>query len=511
MQRNVILICTDQWRGDAFSMEGHPTVRTPYLDEFADHGMRAAHMYTSAPTCVPARMTMFTGLAPAHHGRVGYQDGIPFDIQTTLPGEFRKAGYQTMAVGKMHFYPERVRLGFDDVLLHDGYLHFSRGRIRNSDWYDDYLTWLRGQAGETAVSDYLDDGLHCNSMIARPWPLEERLHPTSWAVTKAIEWLYRRDPTRPFFLYLSFHRPHPPYDPPKWAFDQYMDLPSHPVPVGDWVDDYAPWRNDKRPDSKVAVYPEYDMHRAQAGYYGNMSHIDAQLERFFEVLGEFGVKEETYIAFTADHGEMMGDHNMWRKGYPYEGSSRIPFFLVGPGVPEQSTINEVVELRDLMPTLLECAGLDIPEGLDGRSVLPLIHDEHGTTVHLPEDQPRSTGTTEEPWREYLHGDHTVNGWSLQWVRSARYKYVWISATGAEQLFDMEKDPQELHNCIHDPGMKDIAEEHRQQLIRFLEGREEGFVVDGKLHTAPGILKLDFAGKHPVGIEHPAPVYGVAAP
>lgn len=502
MQRNVILIYVDQWRGDAFSSEGHPTVRTPYLDEFADQGARARHAYSAAPTCVPARMTLFTGLSPAHHGRVGYQDGVPFDIETTLAGEFKKAGYHTQAIGKMHVYPERVRAGFDDVILHDGYLHYSRKRERDTQWYDDYLSWLRDQDGENAVSDYLDNGLHCNSMVARPWERSERLHPSSWAVTKSIEWLYRRDPSVPFFLYLSFHRPHPPYDPPQWAFDQYMNMPSHEVPIGDWIEDYQQWRNDKSPQANVAHYPAYDMHRAQAGYYGNMSHIDAQLDRLFEALGEFGLSSNTYIAFSSDHGEMMGDHDMWRKGYPYEGSARIPFFLKGPGIPQHSTIDSIMEIRDIMPTLLECAGIDIPAGIDGRSVLSEIRDADGCTTSLPSDQPQAAGVIDEPWRNYLHGEHTIRGWSLQFIRSNHFKYIWISESGREQLFDMDNDPTELHDLHKDPAYAAILEEHRALLIKELDDREEGYVQNGDL--IPGQKALDilsFAGTHPVGIEH----------
>lgn len=508
MPHNVILICADQWRGDAFSIADHPTVRTPYLDELADQGAFATHAYSASPTCVPARMNLFTGLRAASHGRVGYQDGVPFDVQTTLAGEFKKAGYHTKAIGKMHLWPERVRAGFDDVTLHDGYLHHSRRRDRDQRSYDDYLTWLRDQAGTEAVADYLDDGVHCNSMVARPWPREERLHPTSWAVTQAIDFLYRRDPTVPFFLYLSFHRPHPPYDPPQWAFDQFMAIPPHDVPVGDWVDDYASFRNDRRPDSHVAVYPEYDMHRAQAGYYGNMAHIDQQLERFFEALGEFGLRQDSYIAFTSDHGEMMGDHNMWRKGYPYEGSSRIPFILSGPGIAAKSKLETVIELQDVMPTLLDLAGLPIPDGLDGDSFLAHIKDPDGETSQIG----RQSQRLDAPWRPFMHGEHVVLKQSLQWIRTDRFKYVWLSGSGREQLFDMENDPSELHNLAADPAYRDDLEMLRGYLIQALRGREEGFVRDDKLQPGrPVSCTLSHAGREPVGVDYPAPVFGIAAP
>ncbi|OYO04855.1 arylsulfatase [Enemella evansiae] len=495
MHRNVILICTDQWRGDALSIEGHPRVKTPYLDELADRGARAERAYSASPTCIPARMSLLTGLAAENHGRVGYQDGIAFDIATTMAGAFSQAGYHTQAIGKMHLWPERVRAGFDDVLLHDGYLHHSRRRERDPRTYDDYLTWLRREAGEDAVSDYLDDGLHCNSMVARPWQRAERLHPTNWIVSSAIDWLYRRDPTVPFFLYLSFHRPHPPYDPPQWAFDMYLNRPPHQPPVGDWVEVFEPWRNDHRADSHVADYPMEDQHRAQAGYYGNMSHIDAQIERFLQVLGEFGLAQDSFVAFTSDHGEMMGDHHLWRKGYPYEGSARIPFLLSGPGIPEQSVIREVIELRDVMPTLLDCAEVEIPEGLDGASVLPLI-----------------AAATDADWRDHLHGEHAMMGGSFQWIRSGDWKYIWISMTGDEQLFNLAEDPDEVHDLSGEEAYADRLAALREILVRRLAGREEGFVRDGRLVTgveAP--TARPFAGQQPVRVEHPTPQSGIPAP
>src|SRR5699024_8253538 len=109
-----------------------------------------------------------TGLSPASHGRVGYADGVPFDVDTTLAGEFSKAGYHTKAVGKLHVWPERARIGFDDVALHDGYLSHSRDRYRPVELYDDYVPWLRGRTGDPAA-DILDNGLDCNSIVARPW------------------------------------------------------------------------------------------------------------------------------------------------------------------------------------------------------------------------------------------------------------------------------------------------------------------------------------------------------
>ena len=481
---NVVLISTDQWRGDCLSVAGHPVVRTPYLDGLARSGTRFTNAYSAHPTCIPARMSLMTGLSGAHHGRVGYQDGVPFDVETTLPGQFRQAGFHTQAIGKMHYWPERGRIGFDDVLLHDGYLHYSRDRRRPADFYDDYLTWLREQAGESAVADYFDDGVNCNSVVARPWGRPEHLHPTNWVVTEATRWLYRRDPTVPFFLYLSFHRPHPPYNPPQWAFEQYRDAPDHRPPVGDWTEVFAQHRDDARPDAKVARYDQVTINRARAGYYGNITHIDHQIQRFLEILGEFGLAENTLLCFTSDHGEMLGDHDMWRKGYPYEGSASVPLIMAGPGVGAGQVRDDVVELRDIMPTLLGAAGVQVPEQLDGVDL-----SSGGTWTE-----------SSEPVRDYLHGEHTMLGESMQWIRTPGWKYVWLSGSGHEQLFDMAGDRAERIDRARDPECAHVLQECRRALIDELTGRQEGYVRDGVL--VPGrepLNVLDGAGAQPRGV------------
>lgn len=479
---NIVLICVDQWRGDCLSADGHPVVRTPYLDALAARGVRFRNAYSATPTCVPARMALLTGLAQEHHRRVGYVDGIDFDIDETLPRTLGAHGYQTQAIGKMHYSPERARLGFDDVVLHDGYLHHSRRRERDPRFYDDYLTWLREQAGTSAVDDYVENGINCNSVVARPWDKPERLHPTNWVVTEAESWLYRRDPTRPFFLYLSFHRPHAPYDPPAWAFEQYLDAPTQEPPVGDWVGEFAHLRNDALPDATVARYDERTTHRARAGYYGHISHIDAQISRFLDMLAEFGVADDTYVLFTSDHGDMLGDHDMWRKGYPYEGSARVPMILTGPTIAPGQCNDEIVELRDIMPTLLGCAGIDADADLDGRDLTASLERRAPASWTAPPPPPgvverTGTGRAAPEAGAHLHGEHVILGQSMQWIRTGRWKYVWLSASGHEQLFDLESDPEELRNRAGDPATAEALAACRALLIDDLRGRPEGF-VDG---------------------------------
>lgn len=455
---NVVLICADQWRGDCLSAAGHPVLRTPYLDAIADVGTRFSRAYSAVPTCVPARAALHTGLSQDTHGRVSYEDGVPWSYDTTLAGEFARHGYQTHAVGKLHVYPERHRLGFDDVDLHDGYLEQSRRRERDYRSFDDYLPWLAEQAGESTVADYADNGLDCNSIIARPWDRAERLHPTNWATTRAVDFLYRRDPTVPFFLFLSYHRPHPPLDPPAWAFEQYLAASQYEPPVGDWADVFAPYRVAGRHDAVVADLDPVTLQRARAGYYGNMAHLDLQINRFLTALFEFGLGEDTVLCFVSDHGEMLGEHHLFQKGFPYEGSTRVPLLLAGPGVAGGVVDDRVAELRDVLPTLLGAAGVPVPGTVEGRDLL---------------------GTRDAGWREYLHGEHERLGQSMQWITDARWKYVWMSGTGHEQLFDLSADPGELHDLAADPARGAAGTEAltrcREHLVHELRDRPEGYV------------------------------------
>lgn len=461
-QPNVVLFLVDQWRGDCLSCAGHPVVQTPYLDQLADAGVRFDRCYSGTPTCVPARASLYTGLSPRHHGRVGYRDMVPWDYPVTIASEFTRNGYQTEAVGKLHVFPERSQMGFQHVVLHDGYLHAGRRRPNDLDATDDYGPWLRRELGRDA--DHFDHGVNCNSHVARPWDKPERVHPSTWVSTMGADFLRRRDPGKPFFLMLSFHRPHPPYDPPAWAFEQFLDREMPAPPVGDWAEVFAGQRS-RRADTFRGPIDEVMLQRARAGYYGHMAHIDQQINRFVETCAEHGLLEDTIFLFTSDHGEMLGDHHLFRKGYPYEGSARVPLLISGPRggrVPSGVTRDAVVELRDVLPTALDLAGLEVPDGIDGRSLLPVIDGRRSSV------------------RDHLHGEHTLFGQSLQWITDGRWKYVWMSGRGIEQLFDLAEDPWELHDLAPEAAHAGELAACRGRLVAELEGREEGFVERGGL-------------------------------
>lgn len=467
MKPNVLLIMVDQMRADCLSISDHPVVDTPNLDELARGGALFTNAYAATPSCVPARASVLTGMSQASTGRVGYQDKVPWNYENTIADEFTKAGYHTQSIGKMHVYPTRNLCGFHNVVLHDGYLHYNRFKYNtktteSADYVDDYLNWMRERT--TGNVDLTDLGLDCNSStVARPWHLAEELHPTNWLTTQSIDFLRRRDPSKPFFLKMSYVRPHPPFDPPSAFYDMYKDLDLPDAPIGDWAETDDQGLEGLSPITAKGLVPKQRLKRAQAAYYALITHIDHQIGRFLNALQEYGVYQNTIILFVSDHGELLGDHNLFRKCLPYEGSANVPFILADPGnhlkMKKNTKIDEVVELRDIMPTLLDAANIPIPDSVEGKSVLPLVKKEKEKDVK---------------WREYIHIEHTLGNQSFHCITDGRDKYIWYSQTGEEQFFNLTEDPQELKNLINEASYEEKIDLRREQLIKELDGREEGY-------------------------------------
>ena len=470
-RKNIVLLMTDQLRGDCMGCAGHPDVKTPYLDTLASKGVLFENAYSACPSCVPARAALHTGLTQESHRRVGYADGIRWEYPHTMAGELTKAGYYTQCVGKMHVDPLRNYLGFCHVELHDGYLHYYRDPEipyrENQKQADDYFHWLKQEKGIDC--DVTDTGLECNSWVARPWIYEEKYHPTNWVTDRSIDFLRRRDPDMPFFLFTSYLRPHPPFDAPQCYFDMYRNKELTPPVVGDWCDEEALRARGRIFDSDTGPLDPELVREMQIGYYACITHLDHQIGRLIQALVENKLYDDTIILFVSDHGELLGDHHLFRKSRAYQGSSRVPFLVSGGGFrPEKpgSVKTDVVELRDVMPTVLEAAGVQIPDSVEGISLWNTALKESGT----PEV------------REYLHGEHTLGEASSHWIITRDEKYIWYSQTGEEQYFWIAEDPDELHNLIGSETAKESVEALRGLLIQELQDREEGFVREGRLVT-----------------------------
>ena len=458
-QPHILLITSDQHRGDSLGINGHPVVSAPNLDYLAASGTNFPRAYVEGPSCIAARRTILSGQKPVTHGMVTYWDGVPWEIEHTLPGELGKAGYQTQLVGKLHMYPPRKRYGFDHVIWAD------------SPWGEnDYTNWLH-ENGVQSVSPGVAHGQDMNSWVARPSHLPEELEHTTWCTNEAMRFLDRRDPSAPFFLYVSYFAPHPPLTPPQFYYDRYLSLPTPEPVVGDWAEQYDGPVVGLDPNAPRGSWDPEAMHRCRAAYYGLINFVDDQVARLLQHVRKLGLLQDTFILYTSDHGEMLGDHNLFRKTFAYEGSARIPFmvnapdWLVGKGGKASAS---VVGLQDVMPTLLDAAGAEIPDTVDGASLLPLMRGEDAA------------------WRDYLHGEHLGTYRpedAMQYLTDGKEKYIWYTVTGEEQLFNLADDPQECHNLAPDSNHQDRLMLWRKRMIQELSSRTEGY-TDGK-NLIPG--------------------------
>ena len=448
---NILLITTDQQRGDCLGIEGHPVLQTPYLDWVAASGVRFNHAYSACPVCVPARRTMITGRSAPNHGLMMNGNApLPFP---TLPGELGKAGYETHLVGKGHFGPLPTEAGFETAVWADS----PRSGVDN-DYQrflvDNGIDWPRASDAHGALS---------NGYPARPWHLEERFHFSNWVADGAVRFLTEREDDRPFFLMANFLHPHQPLTPPSFYYDKYlaMDLPE-PC-VGDWARVYDEPVRGLEPDPWRVSFDPVVMKQIRAAYYGSIEHIDHQIARF---LMQYVLPSNTVVIFLSDHGEMLGDHQWLRKRNPFEASARIPMLWKFPdrlGIPQRRVLEHSVELMDLMPTLLELAGVEVPDTVDGKSLLPILKDEGGD------------------WRAYVHGEcaavpSTDSG--MQYVTDGKRKFAWYPGRDEELFFDLEIDPNEMVNQVDATDRQEEVALWRSRMIESLTGRPEGF-TDGE--------------------------------
>ena len=361
----------------------------------------------------------------------------------------------------MHFDPQRALNGFHNTVLDES------ARVESTGFVSDYRRWFDRE--KTGDYDIADHGIDWNSWMARPYHAPEFLHPTNWTVNESLQFLKERDPSRPFFLKTSFDRPHSPFDALPYYFELYgkKDLPA-PF-IGDWAVMNDVPKDAANPNAWRGRRSDEEIRRARAAYYGQINHIDHQIGRLLSFLSRSGLLANTLIIFTSDHGEMLGDHNLWRKTYAYEGSAHIPLIVRLPeslrnldslGISER--VGEPVCLQDIMPTILEAVQSDIPDTIDGLSLLPLIRNQPAL------------------WREFVHGEHSTcysEVQEMQYVTDGVWKMIWFPRLGTEQLFNLANDPGECHDLSDDSQYMEELLKWRNRLISVLEPRQAG-LTDG---------------------------------
>jgi arylsulfatase len=463
---NILLITTDQQRYDVAGagVPGSPApsfLRTPHYDHLCREGITFRAAYADCPLCVPARISIMTGKYVFTHGEPG--NGLTSQVmgrEDTLPALLRRLGYQTAAIGKMHFGPERARHGFDEMIL-------------PADYY------RQMQRLGLDVPQPMHHGLGQNELYPTMATVPESLTLTSWIAEQCVEYIReRRDPTVPFFLWCSFSKPHPPLDPPEPYYSMYRNSPIPPPVYGDWSEgDACPaaFARQREKQSFDLVPPEV-IREARAAYYGLITQVDYNMGRVFAALQDLCLFDDTLILYTSDHGEYLGDHHAGAKSFFHEPSAHIPFVLRLPKSwadrRHGTTVDTPVTHADILPTLVAAAGGpafgEAPEtGIDGQDLIALARGEL--------DEPRR-------YLEAMAG--SMDDPSHLSITDGRWKYSYYPEGPAEQLFDLETDPQELHNLAGRAEYEEQRAALRGEMIRRHEARRSPFVQDGELIARP---------------------------
>ncbi|MEG1608086.1 MAG: arylsulfatase [Mucinivorans sp.] len=386
---------------------------------------------------------------------IGYNNKIAQRYPHELPRMMNEAGYATVAVGKMHYWPQRNGHGFQKLYLDES------GRVESDDFVSDYRQWFSSVAPGVNPDS---TGLDWNGHDAKRYALADTLHPTHWTASVAVEQIEQYCESKPLFLKVSFARPHSPYDPPQRYIDMYTEDSIAPPWIGDWCEKYGHAK-----PSPTAAFGNFGIPHAiksRAHYYASITFIDQEIGRVIKALKEKGLYENSVIIFTSDHGDMLGDHHHWRKTYPYEGSSHIPFIMKTPHNKGAGTIRqECVDLRDIMPTFLSAAGINVPECVDGSSLLELVKNG------------------KHHWREYIEMEHSacygvIGGWVA--LTDGVMKYIWFYNTASEQLFDLSKDPHELQELSKNKEYTRALALWRTRMIALLTERGTEWVRNGEL-------------------------------
>jgi len=399
-----------------------------------------------------------TGMTARRHGDRIFKECEPMPDAPTLASTFASAGYQAYSIGKLHVYPQRDRIGFHDTLIHEeGRRHLGMA----GDDYDQFLADA-GHAG----AEYAH-GMSANDYMSRAFHLEERFHPTNWTAQETCRAIHRRDPTRPGFWFMSFSAPHPPLVPPASYLALYDAAETDPAFIGDWASDHATMphalqirRGGWYTQGHHFLGHERVLGQARAAYYAMCTHIDHQVRLVLGTLREEGLLNDTIVMFIADHGEMLGNHRLFAKDVMYEDSARIPMILMPTNDDDRfrgmEADDRLADMTDVMPTLLDLAGIAIPDTVEGMSLC------------------------RDPQRSHLYGEHWGDARATRMIRTERHKLIYYATGNRLQLFDLQEDPNEMTDLSEEPTHHQTLASMTALLIDHLYGDDRRWIRDGQL-------------------------------
>lgn len=430
--RNVVFILTDDHRYDAMGFLDHPFIETPHLDSIAKNGVHLKNAMVTTSLCSPSRASILTGLYTHKHRVIDNNRLVP-EGTIFFPQYLQKAGYETAFIGKWH-------MGGSSDMPRPGFDH----------WVS-----FRGQGS------YLpsEDGLNVNGE-----KVPQKGYITDELTDYAVDWLEGRQSGKPFFLFLSHKAVHANFTPAERHKGRYADIEvKTPVTQADTAENYEGkplWLKNQRNSWHGVDFP-YHSDLDVANYYKNYCEtflaVDDSIGRVLDHLKVNDLFDSTLVLYMGDNGFMFGEHGLIDKRVAYETSIRVPMVMQCPELfSGDRVVEEVVANIDVGPTVLEAAGLEAPDYMDGRSFLPLAQGK------------------QIPWREnflyvYYWEKNFPQSPTVFCLRGARYKFIsYYGIWDTDELYDIQNDPRETTNLIASPEHEQIAEEMETKLYTLLE-------------------------------------------
>jgi arylsulfatase A-like enzyme len=474
--KNILLITSDQQHASTLGAL-NPRIKTPALDRLAATGTRSDRAYTPSPVCTPTRASIITGQYPAWHG--AWTIGVKLDEDIPTVGDvFSQAGYDTTLVGKAHFQPLASVEGQTSLESQPIMRDLEFWKKFTGPWYGfDHIEVARMHGDESHVGQHYaiwmeEHGLNNWAEFFQPWPpdptapkrelvwdLPEEFHYTTWTGERTIANIERTvKEGKPFFIWSSFHDPHPPYLVPEpWAsmYDPADMEPGTLDPAE--IEHMVRWTRmtqEASPDYAALLESGFENHgfsshlvdeallrRQMAIYYGMISFMDDQIGKILDALDAQGIADDTVVVFTSDHGHYLGHHGLTAKGaFHYEDGIRVPFIVRHPGQSNAGTVSAAIQsLVDLPQTFLDICGLPVPGLMQGVSQKDVWIGNR--------ESARSWAICENR--------HQPSAVHLRTFITDRYKMTVYRGLDEGELYDLQEDPEERSNRWHDPACTDV--------------------------------------------------------
>lgn len=430
---NIVVVMSDQHNKHVAGCHGDPVIATPSLDRLASTGVLFGNAYCPFPLCAPARAAFMAGRNPSEI-RVYDNPSVLGSEVPTFAHSLGAGGYETVLCGRMHFNGPDQRHGFQKRIFPEVSGHA--------------VGMLTGTNGFRRVS-LEKSGPGRNHYLLYD---EE-------CVREAVAWLEGRgrgSGDRPFCLVIGLVGPHCPFVCPPELFERYFDAVSVPEYPGDHFERLHPYHQRFRERSGIADATPHEIRRTRAAYYGMVEFDDRLVGQVLEALERSGLRDNTAVIYTTDHGEMAGEHGLWWKMSFYEGSVGVPLIVSFPGHVREGVREETpASLIDLAPTLVELAGADAIPGVSGRSLVPHLTGESS--------DPTRGAFSEMFINSRIWPEVGASGGPARMFRRGDWKCTYYHGERPE-LFNLAGDPNEMQDRSGDPDAKTILDSMTSELL-----------------------------------------------